>query len=141
MRGLDAATAETLLRDAMAELTAAEAEIVAITVRLNGAAGGDPVAFDQRTAQMLRRGLDFCFWSEAAHSPIGGVIYELWERSRPTSGALLAARQSAACDRLTVDLEAGTVRVGGLDDEATVREAVEAAGFDYGGLVEAPTTR
>ncbi len=111
VRDLDATAAETALRAAMAELAAAETDAVAIAVRLNGAAGRDPVSFDGRSLTMLRRALDFCGWSEGAHGPIGGVLYELWQRSLPPPAALVAARDSARCDRLAVDEEAGTARL------------------------------
>lgn len=36
---------------------------------------------------------------------------------------------------ITVDLDRGTVQVDGADDEQGVREAVDDAGFEYGGSV------
>jgi len=111
VRDLDAAAAEVVLRLAMAELLAAETDAVAITVRLNGAAGRDPVLFDETALAMLRRALDFCRWSEGAHGPLGGVLYDLWQQSLPPAGALLAARETTACDRLLLDEEAGTARM------------------------------
>jgi thiamine biosynthesis lipoprotein len=60
---------------------------------------------------MLRRALDFCLWSERAHGPLGGVVYELWQGSLPSGDALGAASQTAACDRLLIDEEAGTARL------------------------------
>ena len=81
---------------------------MAISVRLNGAAGRDPVRFDAAALAMLRRTLEFCRWSEGAHGPLGGVLYELWQRSLPPPAALLAARETSGCDRLAVDEEAGT---------------------------------
>ena len=40
--------------------------------------------------------------------------------------------------RAHVDLGSGTARVEGASDEANVRAAVERAGFDFGGVVDAP---
>lgn len=111
VRNLDAATAAPVLQAAMAELIAAEAEAVAMTVRLNGAAGRDPILFDAPAVAMLSRALEFCRWSDGAHGPLGGVLYELWQGSRPPDAALVAARQTAGCDRLLVDQEGGTAQL------------------------------
>ena len=108
VRDLSAADAETALRAAMAELAATEAHVVAVSLRLNAAAGRDPVPVEARALAMLRRALDFCRWSEGAHGPLGGVLYELWQSSLPPAGALVAASQTAGCDRLRLDDEAGT---------------------------------
>ena len=37
--------------------------------------------------------------------------------------------------KVEVSLQAGTVRLEGAHDEATVKQAVEGAGFDFGGAV------
>ena len=111
VRGLEAAAAEAVLRSAMAELAATEADSVAISVRLNGAAGGEPVSLDGAALAMLRRALDFCSWSEGAHGPLGGVLYELWRGPLPSPAALAAARPTAGCDRLQIDEDRGTARL------------------------------
>lgn len=129
VRGLDAESAESALRSAMAELAAAEADTVALTVRLNGAAGGEPVALDGAALEMLRRTLDFCGWSEGAHGPVGGVLYELWQGTRPPAAALVAARETAACDRLRVDEESGTARL-------AAGSRVDLRGFSAGWAVD-----
>lgn len=109
VRGLEAAAAEAALRSAMAQLAATEADTVAIEVRLNGAAGRAPVALDDAALAMLGRAADFCTWSESAHGPLGGILYELWQRSLPQPAALQAARETAGCDRL--ELGEGSARL------------------------------
>ena len=111
VRGLEAAPAETALRAAVAELAAAEADAVALAVRLNAAAGLDGVPVAEPERLMLRRALGFCLWSEGAHGPVGGVLYELWRSARPSPAALAAARQTSGCDRLRLDDEAGTAQL------------------------------
>jgi thiamine biosynthesis lipoprotein len=111
VRDLDATAAEVVLRAAMVELVAAEADAVAITVRLNAAAGRDPVQLDGTALKMLRRTLDFCLWSDGAHGPLGGVLYELWQQALPPAAALVAARETSGCDRLLLDEESGTARL------------------------------
>ena len=111
VRGLEAAPAETALRAAVAELAATEAETAALAVRLNAAAGLDPMPVAQPAREMLRRALGFCLWSEGAHGPTGGVLYELWRHALPSPAALAAARQTAGCDRLRLDDEAGTAQL------------------------------
>ena len=49
---------------------------------------------------------------------------------KSVTNAVSAALPNAKID---VSLEAGTVRVEGDHDEAAVRQAVEDAGFDFGG--------
>ncbi len=111
LRGLAADAAEIALRAAMDELAAAETEAVGLTVRLNAAAGEDPVTLDEPALAMLGRALDFCVWSEGANGPLGGVLYELWQRSLPPPAALSAARETAGCDRLQLDRRAGSGRL------------------------------
>ena len=49
--------------------------------------------------------------------------------------SITAAIQSAIPDAtVTVDLAAGTIGVDGARDEAVIKEAVEDAGFDFGGV-------
>ena len=111
VRDLDAAAAETALRAAIAELAAAEADAAALTVRLNSVAGGDPAPVAESALAMLRRALEFCRWSEGAHGPLGGVLYELWQGSLPSPAALRAARETTGCDRLRLDEEARTAQL------------------------------
>ncbi len=111
VRDLDTAAAETALRAAMAELAAAQADATALTVRLNAAAGGNPVPVTETALAMLGRTLDFCRWSDGAHGPLGGVLYELWQHSVPPTAALTAARETAGCDRMRLDQEAGTAQL------------------------------
>jgi thiamine biosynthesis lipoprotein len=111
VRDLDVAAAESALRAAMTELAAAEGEVAALTVQLNTAAGRDPVPVAEAALALLRRTLDFCRWSQGAHGPLGGVLYDLWQQSLPPTAALAAARETAGCDRLRLDEEAGTAQL------------------------------
>ena len=112
VRDLEPAAAETALRAAMAELAAAETDAIALTVRLNAAAGREPIPIAEAARVMLSRALDFCRWSAGAHGPLGGVLYELWQRSLPSPAALTAAHETAGCDRLRLDPAAGTAQLG-----------------------------
>lgn len=82
---------------------------------LNRAAGGGPVPVDPLLADLLQRSLVFCTWSEGAHGPLGGRLYELWgfgrRRGQPAEGNLGAAVASARCNHLRVDREAGTAEL------------------------------
>ncbi|HVS13377.1 MAG TPA: FAD:protein FMN transferase [Thermoanaerobaculia bacterium] len=89
-------------------------EITGGVADLNRAAGGPAVRVDADLFELLQRALGFCRWSEGALGPLGGHLTTLWGLRRqvlgkPTMAALEHATYSAACDRLTVDHEAGTV--------------------------------
>jgi thiamine biosynthesis lipoprotein len=84
---------------------------------LNRAAGGEPVAVSARLMPLLVRALDFCTWSNGAHGPMGGALYELWGLRSPSAGLptpekLGSARESAGCDRLRLDMAQGTAQLG-----------------------------
>ncbi len=123
VRDLESAAAEAAARaalDTMRELEAltdprgAGAKGIGA---LNRAAGGEPVALQARLMPLLVRALDFCTWSNGAHGPMGGALYELWGLRSPAAGLpspekLGAARDTAGCDRLRLDMAQGTAQVG-----------------------------
>ncbi len=79
---------------------------------LNAAAGNGPLVLEARTAELLRRGLQFCWWTNGAHGPLGGELYLLWDPSvperLPEPSELRDAVISAACSQLSLELvEAG----------------------------------
>lgn len=73
---------------------------------LNAAAGGQPVVLEPRVAELLRRGLQFCLWTQGAHGPVGGRLYRLWDGSdrMPEPSDLRDAVISAQCNRLQLEL-------------------------------------
>lgn len=83
---------------------------------LNAAAGAAAQPVDPRLADLLLRALTFCVWSDRAHGPLGGRLYDLWGLrksvpGRPGGESVAAAARSAACDRLVVDTKAGTAQL------------------------------
>lgn len=83
---------------------------------LNGGDRSGPVALDLRLADLLQRALSFCVWSDRAHGPLGGRLYELWglrgtAAGRPGGQRLDEATRSTECDRLTVDDDTGTAQL------------------------------
>ena len=77
---------------------------------LNAAAGSEPQLLDQRAADLVRSGLQYCLWTNGAHGPLGGQLYRLWGDVEvlPEPSELRDAVLSASCNqiRLTSD-EAG----------------------------------
>ena len=76
---------------------------------LNAAAGGEPMLLEDRTAELLRRGLQYCLWTNGAHGPLGGELYRLWNEARmPDPAELRDAVISAGCNQLSLKaVEAG----------------------------------
>ncbi len=73
---------------------------------LNAAAGAEEtMVLEPRVADLLRRGLQFCLWTNGAHGPLGGELYRLWRRSEtfPDPTELRQAVISAACNQLTMN--------------------------------------
>lgn len=117
-RDLPGPAAEAAIRRAFAEV--AEMERLAEPVRpegglaaLNAAAGKGPQAVDARLLALLDRAWSFCLWSEGAHGPLGRDLYALWGLRNPIPEPpalerVEAARNQAACGRLTLDKAKGT---------------------------------
>ena len=108
VRDLPTEEATLAARQALGTLAAVERELAAglpgsTVARLNGAAAGGAQAIDGGIAAMLETVLGFCVWSRNAHGPLGGVLYEAWERAErpPAPQSLQVGIRSAACDNLT----------------------------------------
>lgn len=108
---------------------------------LNAAAGAGPQPLDPRLMPLLVRAQEFCFWSEGAHGPLGGDLYNLWglrsgeaAPAPPDPGSLQQAALTAQCDRLrltpasnTAELGAGSrLDLAGFVEGYAVDQAVEA---------------
>ena len=111
---------------------------------LNAAAGVGPQPLDPRLMPLLVRAQEFCFWSEGAHGPLGGDLYNLWglrggrddeaAPAPPDPGSLQQAALTAQCDRLrltpatnTAELGAGSrLDLAGFVEGYAVDQAVEA---------------
>ncbi|HLE85588.1 MAG TPA: FAD:protein FMN transferase [Thermoanaerobaculia bacterium] len=124
---------EAALRAAFAGLEELEALLAAAVERLNaGAEAERTVAVEPAVAELLVRALEFCDWSRGAHGPLGGGLAAYWRAlagnpSPPPPPAALT--ESATCDRLRVDPEAGTARIAG-------GSRVDLAGFAAGAAVD-----
>jgi len=70
--------------------------------RLNAAAGGGPVLVDGDLLILLRKAVDYCYWSRQAMGPLGGSLYETWAEAErpPTGGVLRTGSQEAGCSNL-----------------------------------------
>lgn len=82
---------------------------------LNAAGGSqEPLLLEPRVAAFLRRGLQFCLWTNGAHGPLGGELYRLWkgapESSMPDPTDLRNAVISAGCNRLGLELVEPDIR-------------------------------
>lgn len=69
---------------------------------LNAAAGDGPQQLEVRAGELLRRSLQYCLWTNGAHGPLGGKLYELWELAQelPDTTELRDAVISASCNQL-----------------------------------------
>jgi thiamine biosynthesis lipoprotein ApbE len=108
--------------------------------RLNaGAEEERAVAVEPPVADLLARALEFCAWSRSAHGPLGGSLAAYWteradqrqspgdDASPPEPPAALA--ESAACERLQLDRDQGTVRI-------AAGSRVDLSGFALGAAVD-----
>jgi len=99
---------------------------------LNAAAGKGPQVVDVRLFPALSRAYDFCLWSEKAYGPLGREINRLWGVRSPVAKKpelLDQAVDSAACNRLNVDVEKKTVTL-------AAGSAVDLWGFSEGLAVD-----
>lgn len=106
----EAAAAEVSTVEAVADPTRSGSALAAF----NAGAGAGAQQIDPRLAQLLSRALEFCFWSEGAHGPLGRDLYALWGLRSPKPvpppdpQKLADALAASTCSRLTVDAAAGT---------------------------------
>ncbi len=128
VRDLPAQAAREAIQGALAEISGIERLTDAsrpdgTLAVLNAAAGKGPQPLDARLLAVLNRALDFCFWSEGAHGPLGRDLYSLRGLRAPAADPpapepLAQAVGLTACDRLIVDAEHGTATLAagsGLD--------------------------
>ncbi|MCB1055023.1 MAG: FAD:protein FMN transferase [Acidobacteria bacterium] len=83
---------------------------------LNRAPAETAVVIDRRLLALLSRAVDFCVWSQGAHGPLGGQLYDLWGLHRPVTSHpqprdLARGSASAHCDRILLDAKAGTAEL------------------------------
>lgn len=107
VRDLPAEEATSAIRQAIGTLAAVADSLSrrstgSRVAAINRAAGGGPRTVDPGTAEVLERALGFCVWSRGAQGPLGGALYDLWERAeRPPAGPPLEeAVASADCRNL-----------------------------------------
>ena len=113
VRDLAAAAAEAAIGEAFGELAAAPAALRALEA---AAAGSSPLALAPDQAELVRRTLGFCAWTQGALGPLGSHVYRLWGvrtpvSAQPTPEAVAAAVGAAACDRARFDERARTLSV------------------------------
>ncbi len=69
---------------------------------LNAVAGASPQLLEPRVAELLRRGMQYCLWTNGAHGPLGGELYRLWNQDvMPDPADLRDAVISANCSQMT----------------------------------------
>lgn len=102
---------------------------------VNRKAGRGFVPVDPGIARLLDRALNYCFWSDQAHGPLGGNLYGLWGLRQPvyafpSPGTLADQVELAACGRLKVDSQSAQV-------ELAEGSRLELWGFAKGAAVDA----
>lgn len=104
---------------------------------LNSAAGGSFLQLEGRTADLLRRGLQYCLWTNGAHGPLGGALYSLWSEpdGLPDPIELRDAVISAQCNQITLRLEEPHY-LGGLSPGSRAEAVGMARGFAIDRAVE-----
>jgi thiamine biosynthesis lipoprotein ApbE len=105
VRDLGSADAERAIQEAFRELERARQDLRAIEAT---ARPGEPVALDAPQAELVRRALGVCYWSEGAVGPLGAAVFRLWGlrfpvTSFPVPGEMQAAVEAARCDRAALD--------------------------------------
>ncbi len=79
---------------------------------LNAAAGKDSLLLDPRAAELLRRGLQYCLWTNGAHGPLGGELYHLWNQEKmPIPSDLRDAVISAGCNQMSLTTDEAGISV------------------------------
>ena len=119
IRELPAEAAKAAALDALREiyeisqLTNPAGELPGSLGALNAAAGNEePLLLDERASEVLRRGLQYCLWSNGAHGPLGGEIYRLWQEAAqgvPDPSELRAAVIGADCQQVSLAATDGDV--------------------------------
>ena len=109
IRNLPREEAEVAIRAALGEIWALDQLILAEPTVAGGLAGigtGGGEGLDPRLSGLLLGGLRYCFWSNGAHGPLGGAVYDLWAAAgangTPHPIDLREAVADADCSRLGV---------------------------------------
>ena len=132
VRDLPRETAEAAIRAALTEIYELDALLDAESSKpgsvgfLNQAAGQGAQLIDPRVADVLRRSLRFCSWSDGAFGPLANELHRLWsnEDDIPDPGALRTAVIRADCERLTVSE---------LSEDASA-ELIDGSQIELGGI-------
>lgn len=126
VRGMSRETAQETVQKALVEIAEVERLTGGGLAGLSSAAVKGPQAVDPRLLPALTRALDFCFWSEGAHGPLGRDLYRLWaDPSEPPSPEQAGqAAGLAQCGRLALDPKNGTAAL------------AEGSGLDLRGFAE-----
>jgi thiamine biosynthesis lipoprotein len=130
-QAIDAALEEVAAIDRLTDPDG-DAQVAGSLAALNAAAGKGPQVVDARLFPALSRAYDFCLWSEKAYGPLGREINRLWGVRSPVAKKpelLDQAVDSAACNRLNVDVEKKTVTL-------AAGSAVDLWGFSEGLAVD-----
>jgi thiamine biosynthesis lipoprotein len=128
VRGLARSAAEAAIQEALGEVATLERATDpgapgSAVAALNAAAGAGPQAVDPKLSKLLARALEFCFWTEGAHGPLGRDLYRLWglrapAAALPDDAALQPAIAAASCSGLRYDTQKNTATLAagsGLD--------------------------
>lgn len=138
VRDLPEAEAEATLRAAFDRLRELEELLLEAERALNADASTErAVPVVPPVTALFTRALQYCSWSQGALGPVGGTLAAHWRAAAgnpapPPVPAELAA--SAACDRVALEDEAGTVRIAA---GSRVSFDAFAAGFAVDRTVEA----
>lgn len=124
IRGLTRDASREAVRAALAEVAEIEQltdpnappdAIAGSVSAINAQAGAGPLPVEPRLMAALVRGREICLWSERAHGPLGRDLYRLWGVRAPSAAnppddrdTLQRAVSATSCDRLRIDVAAGT---------------------------------
>ena len=113
VRDLAPGAAQGAIEEAFRELERARAELRGIEQTARPDA---PLQLDARQAELVRRALGICYWSEGAVGPLGAEVYRIWglrfpATSFPPPDEIERAVDSARCERAALDVASGVLRV------------------------------
>lgn len=121
---------EDLLRKTFGHLQDLAEEIESARERLDSDPGEErAVTLEPELVPLVERALEFCRWSQAAVGPLGGGLALHWQGVAGNPEAPPVPRtlvEAAACQRLEVNGDAGTVRIAG---GSRLRVAAFSTGF------------
>ncbi len=75
-------------------------------------ASSEFLELEPRVSDFLRRGLQFCLWTNGAHGPLGGELYRLWRSAQgkiPNPNDLRDAVIGAQCAGITLNFGEPTI--------------------------------